>query len=275
MTGSRVSALRSRSAAAGATLLAGVLVLAAVAPWMTEIGPTAVTGTALAPPSWQHPFGTDDLGRDVFAGVAYGAPTSLLVGLAAALGSALIGLTIGGTAGLRGGAIDQILMRATEFVQVLPRFFLIVVIVSLFGSEFWLIVLIIGITAWPATARVFRAQVMTEVQREYVMASRAAGGGSVWILVRHVLPMAAPVIAAQVSYQAGGAILAEAGLSFLGLGDPGVISWGAQLGAAREMVRAAWWMAIFPGLAVTATVLGLNLFADALTAREEPAAGSA
>lgn len=272
MRGSRLTAPGSGSASAGLALLAGILVLAVAGPWMSHAGPAAVTGAALAPPSWQHPFGTDDLGRDVFAGVAYGAPTSLLVGIVAALGSALIGLAIGGAAGLRGGAIDQILMRATEFVQVLPRFFLIVVIVSLFGSELWLIVLVIGVTAWPATARVFRAQVMTEVQREYVMASRAAGAGSVRILARHILPMAAPVIAAQVSYQAGGAILAEAGLSFLGLGDPAVVSWGSQLGAAREMVRAAWWMAIFPGLAVTATVLGLNLLADALVAREEPAA---
>ncbi len=260
---------RSMSTRAGMTLLALMLLLAIAGPWLTVRDPSAVTGAALGAPSRAHPFGTDDLGRDVFAGVAYGASTSLVVGLVAASCSALIGLIVGGVAGLRGGVIDNLLMRGTEFVQVLPRFFLVVVIVSLFGSQLWLIVLVIGVTAWPSTARVFRAQVMTEVERDYVTASRAAGGGHARILARHILPVAAPVIAAQVSYSAGGAILAEAGLSFLGLGDPAVMSWGSQLGAAREMVRAAWWMTIFPGLAVTLTVLGLNLCADGLVARED------
>lgn len=268
MTSAFALCRRSSSAAAGLVLLGGVALAAIAGPWIAPLDPSAVSGAALGPPSPQHLFGTDDLGRDVFSGVAHGASTSLMVGLIAAACSALIGLVIGGTAGLSGGALDQLLMRATEFVQVLPRFFLVVVIVSLFGSQLWLIVVIIGLTAWPATARVFRAQVMTEKERDYVTATRAAGGGRTRILARHILPMAAPVIAAQVSYQAGGAILAEAGLSFLGLGDPAVMSWGSQLGAAREMVRTAWWMAVFPGLAITLTVLGCNLIADSLTARE-------
>ncbi len=249
-----------------------MLALAVAGPWLAPIHPSAVTGAALDPPSARHLFGTDDLGRDVFAGVAHGASVSLLVGLVAAAGSAVIGLGVGGVAGLRGGALDHLLMRATEFVQALPRFFLVVVIVSLFGSQLWLIVAIIGLTAWPDTARVFRAQVMSQAERDYVTASRAAGGGHARLLARHIFPVAAPVIAAQVSYQAGGAILAEAGLSFLGLGDPAVISWGSQLGAARDMVRAAWWMTIFPGLAVTLTVLGLNLCADGLVRRDETGA---
>jgi peptide/nickel transport system permease protein len=131
-----------------------------------------------------------------------------------------------------------------------------------------------GLTAWPATARVFRAQVMAITSRDFVTAARAAGSRDRDILWRHVLPLAAPVLAAQVSYQAGGAILSEAGLSFLGLGDPSVLSWGTQLGAAHHMVREGWWMTLFPGLAITLTVLGCNLIADSLTVRETDATGA-
>jgi peptide/nickel transport system permease protein len=129
------------------------------------------------------------------------------------------------------------------------------------------IILVIGLTAWPATARVFRAQVLSVLGRDFVMASRAAGGSDAAILARHVLPHATPVLAAEASYLVGGAILAEAGLSFLGLGDPTVISWGALLGAAQHFVREAWWMSIFPGVAITLTVLACNLVADSLATR--------
>lgn len=259
---------------AGVIVLGGLVLLAIIAPWLSPADPFAMSGAALAPPASAHPFGTDDLGRDVFAGVLQGARTSLLVGLAAAACAIAIGLAVGGVAGMRGGAVDNLLMRATEFVQVLPRFFLVVVIVSLFGGRLWLIVLVIGVTAWPATARVFRAQVMSILARDFVLAARAAGSRDRDILTRHVLPLAAPVLAAQVSYQAGGAILAEAGLSFLGLGDPTVLSWGTQLGAAHHMVRAAWWMTLFPGLAITLTVLGCNLIADSLSVREMDESGA-
>lgn len=259
---------------AGAFMLGGLMALAISAPWLAPADPFAMSGAALSPPAPSHPFGTDDLGRDVFAGVLQGARTSLLVGLAAAACAIAIGIAVGGAAGMRGGAIDTVLMRATEFVQVLPRFFLVVIIVSLFGGRLWLIVLVIGVTAWPATARVFRALVMSIIARDFVLAARAAGSRDRGILIRHVLPMAAPVLAAQVSYQAGGAILAEAGLSFLGLGDPGVLSWGTQLGAAHHMVREAWWMTLFPGLAITLTVLGCNLIADSMAVRETDRTGA-
>lgn len=264
----------SRSRRAGVVVLGALVVLALVAPWVAPADPFAMSGAALAPPAAAHPFGTDDLGRDVFAGVVQGARTSLFVGLTAAACAIAIGLAVGGVAGMRGGAADAVLMRATEFVQVLPRFFLVIVVVSLFGGRLWLIVLVIGLTAWPATARVFRALVMSIITRDFVLAARAAGSRDRDILVRHVLPLAAPVVAAQVSYQAGGAILAEAGLSFLGLGDPAVLSWGTQLGAAHHMVRAAWWMTLFPGLAITLTVLGCNLIADSMAVRETDRTGA-
>jgi peptide/nickel transport system permease protein len=137
-------------------------------------------------------------------------------------------------------------------------------VVSLFGSRLSLVVLAIGLTAWPATARLFRAQVQSVFTREFALAARGAGAGDLAILVRHALPLARPVLAAQISFQAGSAILAEAGLSFLGLCDPAVVSWGTLLGAAQHFVREAWWMSVFPGAAITLTVLACNLIADGM-----------
>jgi peptide/nickel transport system permease protein len=258
---------RSPGSAAGLVLLGALGLAAAGGHWFLSTDPFAVTGPALAPPSLAHPFGTDDLGRDVLSGVVHGAAVSLRVGFTAAGCATLIGLIVGGLAGARAGVIDYGLMRATEFVQAIPRFFLVVLVVSLFGGRLWLIVLVIALTAWPTTARIFRAQVLSMVGKDFVLAARAAGSGDLAILIRHVLPMTIAVVAAQVSYQAGGAILAEAGLSFLGLGDPTVMSWGTLLGSAHHTVREAWWIAVFPGLAITTTVLACNLLADGLLGR--------
>jgi peptide/nickel transport system permease protein len=252
------------SASVGFAILIAVAIGGVAARWLVPGDPFAVAGDALVPPGGPHWFGTDDLGRDVFVQVLHGAWNSLRVGAAAAALSLALAVAVGGWAGLKGGAVDHLLMRTTEFAQALPRFFLIVTIVSLFGGHLWLIVLALGLTAWPGPARVFRAQVLAIVNRDFVVAARAAGGSDAAILRRHVLPLAASVLGAQVSYQAGGAILAEAGVSFLGLGDPTVMSWGTVLGAAQHFVREAWWMSVFPGIAVMLTVLGCNLVADSL-----------
>lgn len=262
-----LSRWRFSPARTGAAILAALMIVAVAAPWLGLADPFANAGEALRPPGGAHPFGTDDLGRDVFAGVLHGARTSLQVGLIAALLSTAIGVAVGGLAGLHGGVVDQVLMRGTEFVQAIPRFFLIVLAVSLLGSQQGLIIGLIGVTAWPATARVFRAQVLSVLVRDFVMASRAAGGSDLGILARHVVPHARAVVAAEASYQVGGAILAEAGLSFLGLGDPSVVSWGTLLGQAQHFVRDAWWMSVFPGIAITLTVLACNLGAGALGVR--------
>lgn len=244
-------------------MLTVLTLIAVLAPWLAGIEPSAIAGEALRPPGGRYWFGTDDLGRDLFSGVLYGTRTSLVVGLVSATLAMLVALLVGGTAAVRGGALDHVLMRGTEFVQALPRFFLILVVVSLFGSVHAVIILVIGLTTWPATARVFRAQVHSVMARDFVLAARASGGSDAGILIRHVLPHAVPVLAAQASYTIAGAILAEAGLSFLGLGDPSVISWGALLGAAQHFVREAWWLAVFPGIAITLTVLACHLVADA------------
>lgn len=253
----------------GFTLLAGVFVTAAAARWIAPADPFRITIDALQAPSAGHLFGTDDLGRDVFAGVIHGAGVSLAVGFAAAALSAAIGIALGGFAGISRRS-DLVLMRITEFAQALPRFFLIITLVSFFGGRLWFIVMALGLTAWPATTRVFRAQVLSLIERDFVAASYASGERPFRVLIRHVLPLALPVLASQIAFQAGGAILAEAGLSFLGLGDPTVLSWGAQLGSAQRFVREAWWMSVFPGLAITITVLACNLLADAAGTETAP-----
>ncbi len=251
----------------GVAILVLLAALAAGASWLAPGSPFSTQAPPLLPPGWDYPFGTDDLGRDVFSGVVHGARTSLYAGASAAAIAAGLGLLVGGLAAVRGGAIDQLLMRATDFFQALPRFLLVVTIVSLFGHSFALIILAIGLTEWPITARLFRAQALGTLQRDFVLASRAAGAGDLAILWRHVLPASVAVMGAQISYHAGGAILIESGLSLLGLGDSAVMSWGTLLGGALRFMREAWWMSLFPGLAITLTVLGCNLVAEGATRR--------
>lgn len=251
----------------GSAILLLLVAAAAAAPWLAPGDPFAMAAAPLMPPGGAHVFGTDDLGRDVFAGVVHGARTSLFVGVTAALLAGALGLAVGGLAAIRGGRADAMLMRATDFVQALPRFILIVTIVGLFGHRFDLIVLAIGLTEWPATARLFRAHAMTTMSRDFAAAARSAGATDLMLLRRHILPLALSVMAAQISYHAGGAILVESGLSLLGLGDPSVMSWGTLLGSAQRFVRDAWWMSLFPGIAITLTVLGCNLLAEGLAGR--------
>lgn len=248
----------------GLGILALFLAAGLVAPWFAPSDPFAMSAEPLKAPGAGHIFGTDDLGRDVFSGVLHGARTSLYVGGGAAAIAGVLGLLIGGLAAIRGGVIDHLLMRCSDFVQALPRFILIVTVVSLFGHSFSLIVLTIGLTEWPTTARLFRAHAMSTLTRDFSFAARAAGAGDMTVLRRHIFPLSLSVMAAQIAYQAGGAILAESGLSLLGLGDPGVMSWGTQLGSAQRFVRDAWWISLFPGLAITLALLGCSLVADSL-----------
>jgi peptide/nickel transport system permease protein len=161
-------------------------------------------------------------------------------------------------------------MRLTELFQIVPRFFLALIVVALLGSSIWLIVLLLGLTYWPGTARLLRAQMLSLRARDYVLAARAVGVPETSILLRHVLPGSLPPIITLAALHVGGAILIEAGLSFLGLGDRNVVSWGALLNDAQQFVRVAWWMSVFPGLAITLTVLGLNLLADGLNEAWDP-----
>src|SRR6266702_426496 len=254
----------------GLTFMLALVLIALGADLIAPHDPFAISNMVLSPPSVAHLFGTDDLGRDVFSGVMHGARVSLLVGFVSAFVATLIGVVIGGLAGYFGGLVDDGLMRLTEVFLVVPRFFLALIVVVLLGSNIWLIVLVLSLTYWPFTARVLRAQILTMRTRDYVQAARSVGTPELRILLRHILPGALPSVITQASLQVGSAILVEAGLSFLGLGDPNVVSWGAMLNDAQQFVFVAWWMSVFPGLAITLTVLGVNLVADALTEAWNP-----
>lgn len=248
--------------ALGMTLLVALMALFAgqIAPndpFRTVAGP-------LQPPSVAHPMGTDDLGRDVLSGVVHGARTSMLVVVSVVGLSTLVGVTVGAVAAFRGGIADDALMRITEVFQSVPRFFLAVVVVALFGSGLEKLILVLGLTSWPMVARVVRAETLSLKQREFVEAARSLGARERRILVRHVLPNALPSTVVVVTLTGATVILLEASLGFLGLGDPTVMSWGYLASNAQRFLRVAWWMALFPGAAIFVAVLGLNLLGDAV-----------
>lgn len=232
--------------------------------------PFTNSGEILLPPSASHLFGTDDLGREMFRAVIHGTRVSLLIGFLTAVIASTVGIIVGGLSGFVGGWVDDILMRLTELFMVVPRFFLALLVVALLGSHIGLIILLLGLTFWPGTARLLRGQVLTIKTRDYILAARAVGVPERNILIRHILPAALPPVVTEVAFLIGGAILVEAGLSFLGLGDRNVTSWGTLLNNAQQFVRSAWWMSAFPGLAITLTVLALNLVADGLNQAWNP-----
>lgn len=270
MTQRRRVLFRGPLGVVGGSLVVVVGALALFGPVVLPGDPLAAAGAALQAPGGAHLLGTDDLGRDVLLGVVYGARVSLLAGGIAALTSALLGTAVGAVAGFYGAPMDDVLMRLTEAVQVAPRFFLAVLVAALFGPSLWYLALLLGLTFWPQTARLLRAQVLSLRQREYVVAAWAVGLTPRRILLRHVLPNAASVVVIVAALQVGAAILVEASLSFLGLGDRSQISWGYMLNNAQPFLRTAWWMSVFPGVALVLTVLGTNLFADSLQAALDP-----
>jgi peptide/nickel transport system permease protein len=248
-------------------VLVGLAVIGAVlAPVLTR-DPGAMSNLAFAAPSVWHPMGTDDLGREVLARVLYGGRVSLVIGLSSAVVAVVVGTLVGAVAGFFGGLTDDVLMRATELFQVIPRFLLAIVVVSLFGTGTLRLVLVIGLLSWPATARIMRAQFLVLRREEFVLAAQMAGAGPMRIILRHALPNVAPYLLVSVTLQTGSAILVESFLSFLGLADPATPSWGLLLQQAQIYLRSAWWMATFPGLALSATILGLNLVSDGAEGR--------
>lgn len=209
-------------------------------------------------------MGTDHAGRDVLIRVSQGAGTSLWVALTAALAAALIGTTAGLVAGHAGGLLDDALIKLAEVSQVMPPFLVALVAAALFGSSRFVLITVLAFTFWPSTARLTRGEALVLREREFVLAAKAQGAGRFRILVRHLLPNALPVVVTNTSFQAGAAVLIEAGLAFLGLGDRNAISWGAMLADAQSYVGIAWWLSLFPGLAVGTTVLAMNLAGDGL-----------
>lgn len=245
-----------------------VLLCVPVAAWLTAtaIGgdPFSVGGPILAPPSAGHLLGTDQLGRDVLDRALHGAGTSLLVAVFAVAPATLVGTLLGLCAGYVGGVADDVLLKLIELFQVVPHFLLAIVVAATFGASLPLLVAVLAATFWTSTARLARAEALAIKQREFVTAALALGAGDTRLLSRHLLPVAAPPLVVNASFQAGTAVLVEAGLAFLGLGDRSVVSWGSMLADAQAYVAVAWWTSLFPGLAVAITVIGMNLLGDGL-----------
>jgi peptide/nickel transport system permease protein len=259
--------LRLRRHPAGLFGLAGAVgftVLAVIGPWVAPVDPMAFRPDALRPPGPGHWLGTDDLGRDILSGVLYGARVSLVVGLFTAAGAVLVGVAVGAAAGYWRGRIEDALMRVTEWVLVIPQFLIVLVVAAIFGADLRLVVVVLALVGWPATARLTRAQFLALGEREFVVAARGLGAGDARIITRQILPNALPPIVVAGSLQIPAAILAEASLRFLGLADPNQLSWGGMLNQAQNFLQQAWWMPVFPGAAIFLTVLSFNLAGEAL-----------
>ncbi|SMG00079.1 ABC transporter permease [Burkholderia singularis] len=258
--------LRNPSALAGLVLLAAFAVLALIAPVCFPGDPLDMVA---APFEW--PFadpaywlGTDSLGRDVAAGIAHGARVSLLIGASAAALGLTIGTLVGALGGYFGGIVDNVCMRVTELFQTVPSFLLVVVIVAIGRPQVTVIAFAIGVASWPSVARIVRAEFRALRHADFVLAARSQGFGNARIIFGEILPNALPPVIVTASVMVASAILIESSLSFLGMGDPNVVSWGAMIGAGRDALRTAWYLSAIPGAAIVLAVLALNLLGDGL-----------
>jgi peptide/nickel transport system permease protein len=259
------AALRSAGGRVGILLTLCALGMAALAPVVTSLDPFSLSGGSLTPPSFTHPFGTDALGRDMLSGVLFGARTSLLVASAVSVVAFLCGMTVGMLGGFAGGMLDDIMLRVTELLQVLPRFLLVIVAVALLGPGLDRLVLVLGLTSWPLLARVVRGETLVLRQADFVTAARATGATNAHILWTTIFPNVLPAAIVVTGLVFAQTLLVEASLGFLGLGDPNAMSWGLLAGQAQPFLRVAWWLPLFPGLAISIAVLGVNLLSDAVS----------
>ncbi len=255
----------------GLIMIIVIVLIAVFAPWIAPYDPQknveATTTDFLAAPSPGHILGQDDAGKDVLSSVIYGARVSLLVGLAASLLIVVIGTTLGMIAGYFGGRVDMLIMRFVDVVLVIPQLPLMLVIIVIWGRGLLNIILVIGLLSWPHPSRVVRSQVLSLKERKYVLRARAIGVGDYLIMARHIFPQVFPVVLADAILDVSWAILAEAALSFLGLGDPTLISWGGMLHRAflrGAVTRGAWWFLLPPGLALGWVTIALMFVGNAV-----------
>ena len=266
----------TRSGPIGAVLLLLVIMLALLAPVLAPeelLDVTRITALGNEPPSLQHALGTDPSGRDILTMLLWGSRASLLVGFAATAMSMVIGTTVGMMAGHFTGAVRAVMMRIVDFFLVVPSLVLAIVLSSVLTRGLWTIVIAIGVTSWASTARVVRSQTLTIEARPYIERSVALGAGHLHILGRHVLPAVLPLVLANTTLTVGSAIIAESTLSFLGLGDPSVVSWGSMLKSALDTGAATagyWWFVLPPGVAIVLVVLCFTLVGRALEAVLNP-----
>jgi len=257
---------RSKLAVAGLLITVSLVILALIAPYL-PLDPFTMRyerAEILQGISLKHPMGTDHLGRDVFSRIIWGARVSLFVGFIAAGIATLIGVVLGLLAGYYGGWVDSLISAIVNVFLMIPTFFLVLTIVAVFGSNIYIVMTVIGLTMWPSTARLVRAQTLKVKELPYVEAIRALGASDIRIMLRSILPNAIQPAIVNGVLQMSEAVLIEAALSFLGLGDPTQVSWGLMLRDSQRFLTTAWWMAFFPGLMISLTVVALNVVGDGL-----------
>ena len=263
---------RNQLAICGSVVVAALVVLAVLAPLLAPWDPSRLdTKRILAPPSNSHWLGTDQLGRDVLSRVLYGSRVSLAVGFVSVGIAMLIGVLLGSAAGYHGGLVDTVIMRLVDLMLVFPRFFLLLAVLALLRPSIWTIMTVIGLTGWMGVARLVRAEFLTLREREFVIWSESIGAGTLRVVFRHILPNAlAPVLVAM-TLGIPAAILTESGLSFLGLGvQPPYATWGNILNDGKDVLEVAWWMTLYPGLAILITVLSYNLMGEGIRDALDP-----
>jgi peptide/nickel transport system permease protein len=269
---------RDRLALLGLAVIALSAVLATLAPALAPADPARNDLLArLTPPawmaggSWQHPLGTDTLGRDVVSRLLHGARVSLIVGFSAVIVAGVLGVLLGLVSGYYGGRLDDVLMRLGDVQLAFPALVLAIAVLAVVGSGLGNVVLVLGVTGWVTYARIARGETLSLRHREFVEGARALGARDAGILWRHVLPNVLPSITVVATFSVARTIIAEASLSFLGLGiPPPAPSWGAMLDEGRNYLTTGWWLALFPGLAILAVVLGINVVGDWLRDTLDP-----
>ncbi|QXE92372.1 ABC transporter permease [Geomonas subterranea] len=262
----------NRFATGGLVVIVVLFLLSLAAGVVTPYRPDTIDAWhVLLPPSASHWFGTDELGRDVFTRVVYGARVSLKVGFVAVGIAVVIGTVIGLFAGFYGGWIDSVLMRLVDIMLCFPTFFLILAVIAMLEPSIWYIMVIIGLTGWMGVARLVRAEVLSLKSRDFILAARVLGASDLRIIFRHILPNALSPVLVSATLGVAGAILTESALSFLGIGvQPPTPSWGNILTSGKDYIEFAWWLSLFPGVAILVTVLSYNLVGEGIRDALDP-----
>jgi peptide/nickel transport system permease protein len=257
---------QNRSALIGGALIIILFGSSILAPLLSPYKPDEVNlQEVLSPPSRQHPLGTDELGRDVLSRILWGGRVSLLVGFVAVGISTLVGIFFGALAGYYGRWVDSLIMRFVDIMLCFPTFFLILAVIAFLEATLWNIMAIIGLTSWMGVTRLVRAEFLSLKERDFVLAARSIGASSFRIIFHHILPNALGPVFVSAILGMGNAILVESALSFLGIGiQPPSASWGNMLTSGKDYLEVAWWLSLFPGLAILITVLGFNLLGEGL-----------
>jgi len=263
---------KNQLAVYGGTVVIALFIVAMAAPFIVPYDPSAIdVASILRPPSFMHPLGTDDLGRDVLSRMMWGARISLAVGFVAVGIATILGVILGALAGYYRSWLESLIMRFADIMLAIPSFFLILTVIAFIGPSMWNIMVVIGVTSWMGVARLVRAEFLSLAEREFVLAAKSIGANNARIMLRHILPNALSPVYVYFILGIAGAILLESALSFLGLGvQPPVPSWGNILASGRENMEIAWWLVTFPGVAIFVTCLSYYLLGEGIREALDP-----